>query len=99
VDSVLAYYRAMLAFRKSQPALVDGSIGFVGDDPEVLAFVREEGDERLLCVFNFAREVVTWKPPETLGIPQPLELPRFHAPAGDAVLPPLGVALFRLPSG
>ncbi len=55
-DSVLAHYRAMLAFRKTQPALVDGSIRFIGDDPEVLAFVREAGNERLLCVFNFGRE-------------------------------------------
>lgn len=55
-DTVLAYYREMLAFRKAHPALVHGAIRFLDSDETTLAFERETAEERLLCVFNFARE-------------------------------------------
>jgi alpha-glucosidase len=51
--SVLAAYRAMLAFRKSSPALRLGSIRFVATPPGMLGFVRRHEDEMLLCLFNF----------------------------------------------
>jgi alpha-glucosidase len=51
-SSVLAHYRQMIAFRRAHPALRDGSIGFVDAPGDVLAFVREDGDEKILCVFN-----------------------------------------------
>ncbi|MCX5579157.1 alpha-glucosidase family protein [Kaistia terrae] len=51
-SSVLAQYRQMIAFRRAHPALRDGSIEFVDAPGDVLAFVREDGGEKILCVFN-----------------------------------------------
>jgi alpha-glucosidase len=67
--SVLARYRDMLAFRRQHPALVHGDIRLLDDDDEaggVLAFLRSAGDERLLCLFNFADEDAEWSVPEDL---------------------------------
>lgn len=61
--SVLAVYRSILALRKRHPALIGGSIRFLDVEGDVLAFVREQGDERLLCVFNFAGEPASWTLP------------------------------------
>jgi alpha-glucosidase len=78
-DSVLAHYRAMLAFRKAQRALVDGSIQFIGNDPEVLAFVREEGNERLLCLFNFGRHETLFQLPENMALAALADIPGSDA--------------------
>jgi alpha-glucosidase len=94
-DSVLAHYRATLAFRKTQRALIDGSIRFIGEDREVLAFVREEGNERLLCVFNFGRKPVSWPVPDEFASLGLLDLPgsaAIHAD-GRIELAPLAAAL------
>ena len=53
--SVLAHYRATLAFRKQHEALLDGDMHFVATNEDVLAFVRTHGPERLLFVFNLRR--------------------------------------------
>ncbi|WP_137932215.1 beta-galactosidase BglA [Mesorhizobium comanense] len=66
-QSVLSAYRAALALRKRHPALVTGSIRFLDARGDVLAFIREGGDERLLCVFNFASEGVDWPLPRGAG--------------------------------
>ena len=57
-DSVLAHYRAVLAFRRSEPSLVEGSIALLDAPQDVLMFVRASGNERLLCAFNFSDEEV-----------------------------------------
>ncbi|WP_119308480.1 alpha-glucosidase family protein [Cohaesibacter haloalkalitolerans] len=56
--SLLNHYRAMLAFRKRHPALAKGAIHFVtSDEPgDVLVFIRETEEERVLCVFNHVGE-------------------------------------------
>ena len=71
--SVLAHYRRALAFRRRHPALVAGTIEFLAADGDVLAFVRATGDERLLCVFNFASDAAEWIIPAELGQPQIVE--------------------------
>ena len=71
--SVLAHYRRALAFRRLHPALIAGTIEFLAADGDVLAFVRATGDERLLCVFNFASDAVEWIIPAELGQPQIVE--------------------------
>jgi alpha-glucosidase len=53
--SVLAFYKAMLAFRRTHPALIHGKIAFLNAPADVLAFVREAGAERLVCCFNLGR--------------------------------------------
>lgn len=54
--SVLEHYRAMLAFRRSQPTLQDGDIRFVEGNEDLLAFVREKDGKKLLLVFNLTAD-------------------------------------------
>ncbi|RUV44650.1 MAG: DUF3459 domain-containing protein [Mesorhizobium sp.] len=65
--SVLAAYRSMLALRKRHPALIAGSIRFLGAEGDVLAFIRQRENENLLCVFNFAGEPANWTLPAEIS--------------------------------
>ncbi|MER9867854.1 alpha-glucosidase family protein [Mesorhizobium sp. M0136] len=90
--SVLASYRAMLALRKQHPALVRGSIRFLDAEGDVLAFIREGGDEKLLCVFNFADEPAGWQLPPDLEAIEPRDLGGAAGVLQERTLslPPLG---------
>src|SRR3954469_15438320 len=52
-DSTLALTRRLAARRRDTPALQTGAQRTVDLGAEVLAWVREEGSERLLCAVNF----------------------------------------------
>jgi alpha-glucosidase len=97
-NSILGRYRAMLAFRKEHPALIAGSIDLLDADTDQLAFVREAGNERLLCVFNFDARPAQWRPPAGTGTIAKVGFPGANAAVdGDLVsLPPLGVLVARL---
>ncbi|RZS51948.1 alpha-glucosidase family protein [Sphaerotilus mobilis] len=58
--STLQAYRRLLAWRKTQPALLQGTLTLVGEDAQVLAFVREHAGERLLCAFNLSAQPATF---------------------------------------
>ena len=64
-DSVLGFYRRLIALRKEIPAISDGSIRFVdaGDD-KVLAFVREHEGQRLAVACSLAGRATTVRLPE-----------------------------------
>ncbi len=96
--SVLAAYGAMLAVRKQHPALVRGSIRLLDAEGDVLAFIRENDCEELLCVFNFADEPANWSAPQHIGGVQPIDVGGAGAIVreGDLSLPPLGWVLCRL---
>ncbi len=66
--SVLAHYRATLAFRKAHPALADGDMEFLATNEDVLAFTRSKGKERLLFVFNLRRG------PQEISVPAGLKV-------------------------
>jgi alpha-glucosidase len=56
--SVLSFYRALIAVRRSRVELAHGSIDFIHEDPHVLAYERREkdgaaGSGRVLVVLNF----------------------------------------------
>jgi alpha-glucosidase len=53
-SSVLAHYRRMIAFRKSQPALISGKTRFVEVAEPVLAYIRQLGDDAVLVVLNLS---------------------------------------------
>jgi len=50
--SVLAFSKAMLAARQAHPALREGTLVLLPGP--ALAFVRQQGDERILCAFNLS---------------------------------------------
>ena len=92
-NSVLAHYRALLAFRRSTPALSRGSLTRLPVEGDILAFQREAEGGQLLCVFNFSRRAGTSRLPPGIGA---LRESRFPGQRGsiidDAVkLEPLGV--------
>jgi alpha-glucosidase len=66
-ESVLCRYRAVLAARRTLPALIHGSIELLETEGDVLAFLREEGAERLLCVFNFSEKAASLPVPARLA--------------------------------
>lgn len=97
--SVLAFYRGALAFRKTHPALIAGSIVFLeaGND-DLLAFTRATEGKKLLCLFNFGDEPAQWQLPPQFDKVTSAGLPGFDASlAGDLVsLPGLSAFVGRL---
>jgi alpha-glucosidase len=89
--SVLAHYRAMLAFRKAHPALVRGTIRTLDAPDGVLSFLREGEGERLYCVFNMTERPVTMDVPSGFDL-QPSGAPGIEGePAQGALsLAPFG---------
>ncbi|HHY49488.1 MAG TPA: alpha-glucosidase, partial [Alphaproteobacteria bacterium] len=55
-DSLLHFYRRMLAFRREQPVLIEGGIEFIKTSEPVLAFRRTGRDGNLVCIFNLSPE-------------------------------------------
>ncbi len=80
-SSVLHHYRRTLEFRKNRPVLIDGSMEFVGTNQDLLAFVREKGDEKLLFVFNLTRAPAQFRLPAGMVLGAPLAMPGFKAAA------------------
>jgi len=60
-DGVLAFYKAMIAYRKARPALTSGRTRFITLPDPLLAFERRDGDRALTCVFNLSAEPVIVK--------------------------------------
>jgi alpha-glucosidase len=54
-NSVLSFYRQLLALRHKEPALLDGNFTLLNEnDPNVLAYVRQYKDEAILVVLNMS---------------------------------------------
>ncbi|KFC68396.1 Alpha-glucosidase [Devosia sp. LC5] len=89
--SVLEFYRALLAFRKTHPALAKGKITLLDSTGDILAFTREEGDDRLLCVFNMGDRAAEFAIPTGLD-PHHAECPGVIAAPidGELDLEPFG---------
>ncbi len=65
--SLLHFYRHLLAWRKSQPALIHGDMHLLPVHGQVLAYVREHAGERVLCAFNFSHEPAPYALPAGTG--------------------------------
>ena len=53
-DSILYYYRRLIAIRKEEPAVAEGSIEFIEtSDPQILAYRRILGEDEILAIHNF----------------------------------------------
>lgn len=55
-ESTLNFFKKFIAWRKSHPALLTGSIDFFKTDEPVLAFRRSAGNKDVICVFNLSAE-------------------------------------------
>lgn len=67
-DSLLNFYRTLLHWRKSQPALIVGDMTLLPSDPQVLAYIRSSDKEQVLCLFNFSERSVQWPIPDPLQV-------------------------------
>jgi alpha-glucosidase len=67
-------YKAMIAWRKTSRALTKGSVSFLASDGNVLAFLRQAGDEKVLCVFNFGHTGAGFPVPSGLSVAAAAEL-------------------------
>lgn len=97
-QSVLAHYRATLAFRKTHPALIDGDMEFLATNEDVLVFTRSKGDERLLFVFNLRRGPQEFTLPKGHAVKEVLAMPGLSGTAaeGEIRLGPLDGICARL---
>jgi len=53
-NSMLAFYRQILAWRRERDALIDGDITFYRIAEPILAFLRTNGTGSVLCIFNLS---------------------------------------------
>jgi alpha-glucosidase len=67
-DSLLNFYRHLLQWRKTQSVIVQGSLTFLGEHPQVLAFSRQQSTETLVCVFNMSDSVASWAVPQGMKL-------------------------------
>jgi alpha-glucosidase len=58
-DGILAYYKAMIAWRKGSAALTIGTTEFLTLPEPILAFTRTADGQVLTCVFNLSADVHT----------------------------------------
>lgn len=58
--SVLNSYRQLLHWRRTQPALVQGSMALLPGSEQVLAYQRSWDGETLTCVFNLSDQAVSY---------------------------------------
>jgi glycosidase len=89
-NSLLSYYRAWIAARKSSAALRKGEITPLDAGAQVLAFVRSSGDERVLVVHNLTALAVTAGPFDIAGD----DFEVVHADSGVGMS---GTSRFTLP--
>ena len=71
-SSLLEFYTRLLHWRRQQPALLQGDMTLLPAHEQVLAYVRAQGDQRVLCVFNFSDQDLQWALPEGWTQAQPL---------------------------
>ena len=96
-QDLLNWYRALGRLRNRHPALRRGSIRYVHGKGPLMAFLRETGDERLLCVFNAGDEEHAFPFDEGRLFPL-LGRPQFSQMDGlyTIALPPRSGAVFSL---
>jgi alpha-glucosidase len=61
--SLLHFYRNLLQWRKTQTALVQGDMQLLAPHEQVLAYVRTDAAQKVLCIFNFSDTAAQWAVP------------------------------------
>lgn len=60
--SWLNYIRDVIEWRKHQPALENGNAVICNTHPPLCAFIRENGDQAMLCLFNMGDNLIEFIP-------------------------------------
>jgi alpha-glucosidase len=97
-DSTLNYYRRILAWRKTHPALKTGDIRFFDTAEPVLAYTRGAGNKDLVCVFNLSAEARTITVSGTDGALEPVSN-NAELNGSELSLGPNGFAVVTAPAG
>jgi alpha-glucosidase len=103
-NSIFNAYRRLLALRKSEPALRDGSqVSINNDDGNVFAYLRTSGDSSVLVALNMSGAAQNFKPELPAQVHGTSLEPLYAAPsregalsAGGFTLEPFGVLVARL---
>jgi len=53
-NSMLSFYRQLLALRHNEPALLDGDYIAIGNDPNLFMYVRKYNDDAILVALNMS---------------------------------------------
>ncbi len=59
-NSIFEFYRDFLEFRREHPVLAKGSIEFIDAPEDVVAMIRDDGTERILCAYNLGHHPVVF---------------------------------------
>ena len=55
-NSILNYYKKLIALRQNNSSLRRGNLSLIGEDPKVLAYLREDKDDPILVLLNMSEE-------------------------------------------
>lgn len=93
-DSILNYYRKLIALRKEYPVISEGDIHFLGmEQKNLLAYERIRKDERLTVLCNFSGQEL--KIPETIQTEGQILIGNYEGQsAGSKVLRPYETAAY-----
>jgi glycosidase len=102
-SSLLSYYRNWIAARKRSAALLKGDITPLETGAQVLAFIRDSGDERVLVVHNVSDSTVNAGPLpvnadliETIYADTGISVPSGGSGAWSVTLPSRSSGAWRL---
>jgi alpha-glucosidase len=97
--SLLHFYRRLLEWRRTQPALLHGEMDLLAVHPQVLAWVRTHAGERLLCAFNMSDTPADYTPGSGAKVAQVLTQSGLEGGRADGAalqFAPWGALIARL---
>ncbi len=100
-DSILNYYRHLIALRKREPVLVHGRYGLLmEDDPQVYAYTRSLDDGRFVVLVNLSRDEARYAHPDLTLRYADLQLANYpiapHEDAAHLWLRPFEARVYRI---
>ena len=94
-DSILSYYREMIAFRKEHPTLIYGDYKcLLKDDPNIYAYERFDSDGHFLVVLNFSDNEQSFT--EKVGNSLELQMNNYQSVNETTVMRPWEAKLFKV---
>jgi alpha-glucosidase len=67
-DSLLTFYKNLLHWRRSQSALIQGELTLLPSHSQILAYVRSDNSQRIICLFNMSETHAAWSMPEMYSL-------------------------------